>query len=353
MEINIELLSELCSIAGPSGSEIGISRKVNEELKKSCDKVEIDAFYNVFGYINGKSTKAKTVIITAHQDQIGFMVKKVEENGFVRFTKISGVDPKILPAQQVVIHGVRDIDGIIGSTPPHLAVVVDKSIKPDFDELYIDTGLTTDQVKAIIKVGDTITFKPNSCLLANGKMFTSPSLDDRSCIYALIELAAIFKNNRPENNLVFLTASGEETFSLGANVAGNMLQPDVAIVLDVTFGRTSVLDVDKTFKCGEGPVITIAPILDKRMTGKILDICNSKSIKFQLEADGKGNGSDAWALQVCQKGIPCAQITIPLKYMHTAVEIISLEDLKATINIVENFCNIQQCEMEAMLCWKH
>ena len=353
MEINIELLSELCSIEGPSGREIGISRKVQEELKKSCDKVLIDAFYNVFGYINGKSVNPKTVVITAHQDQIGLMVKKVEENGFLRFTKISGIDPKILPSQQIVIHGERDIDGIIGSTPPHLAVDEDKKKKPDFDELYIDTGLTTEQVKAIIRVGDTITFKPNACLLASGKMFTSSSLDDRSCVYALIELAAIFKNNRPENNLVFLSASGEETFSIGATVGGNLLQPDVAIVLDVTFGRTPGLDVDKTFKCGEGPVITIAPILDKRVTGKLLEICNSKNIKFQLEADGKGNGSDAWALQVCQKGIPCAQITLPLKYMHTAVETINLDDLTTTINIVEEFCNLQQNEMEVMLCWKH
>jgi endoglucanase len=322
---------------------------LKDEFSKYCKNVYVDKFYDVFAFYPGNGKSKRTLLVTAHQDNVGMLVTKVE-NGFLRITKISGIDPKILPGQEVVVYGKKEIPGIVGSTPPHLAEN-NKEKKSDFKDLYVDIGAENE---AYVKVGDLIGFKPGGKQLLND-VFTSPFLDDRCCIYALAELAAKLKEADHDCNIILAAVSGEETFSLGAKVSSAVCtqeQPlDCALVLDVTFGKTSEIEEGKAFRLGDGVVLTMAPSLDRRVVGKLKSIMDAVRIPYNIEVDSSGNSSDAWALQVSGGGIPCALLSVPIRYMHTPVETVNYRDLTNCISSCEAFCKMNYEEAEAMLCW--
>ncbi|HHW46364.1 MAG TPA: M42 family metallopeptidase [Clostridiales bacterium] len=331
-----DLLKDLSNQAGVSG----LSNALN--AAKSCLSEFVDEVYikngSVIGSINGKYDY--TILLDAHIDEIGMVVTSIEKNGFVRVSKIGAVDVRTLPAQPVNIWGKERITGIFCSTPPHLSKKDKDKEVPDITEMYIDTGLPAERLKEIVSPGDRVTFMQQAKQMLEGKL-TGKSFDNRASVAALIETARKLKDKPPECNVVFLLSDQEELGCRGAKTAAFDLSPNEAIAVDVSFGDFPDVPAHKSGKLGNGPMIGISPVLSKSITEKIKQIAKSQNIKHQFEVMGGETSTNADVINLAKSGIPCGLVSIPLRNMHTTVEVICEEDVKNTAELL--FAYVTSC----------
>ena len=330
------VLKDISTYPGISGREERFSKYIKGMFDKYCDETTIDNFYNVIGIKKGSSYNNKKIMIAAHLDEIGMMVVGIEKKGFIRFSNIGGIDAKILLAQEVVVHGKKDILGVIGAKPPHLLKASDAKKAVKIQDLSIDTGLSEDEVREYISIGDVISFKAKPLLLKN-KKFSSKSLDNRAGVAVLIDIMKKLKKIHHECDVYFVATSQEEVGLRGATVAAYNVRPDVAVVIDACHGAIPEVSKDSVFKLGKGPAIAVGPNLHMNLTKKIIDIAKEENIPYQIEPSPGNTGTDAWAIQVSRTGIPTVLVSIPLKYMHTTVETLHLDDIKYSGKLVSKF----------------
>lgn len=333
---NLKYLSELVAVAG---FEKSTAEKAAELFKDYCDEVKIDKFFNVVGLKRGFNKYAKKIMITAHIDEIGFLVNSIDNNGFVGIANVGGIDSKILLAQEVIIHGRQDIPGIIGATPPHLLKPEDAGKAVKLKNLRVDTGYPGEELKKIISVGDTVSLRSGFSIMndskANGKSF-----DNRASVACLLEIMEILKEVNHENDIIFLASTQEETSLVGVTTASYIMRPDAALVLDTCHGDIPDLPKDSTSTPGKGPEISIGPNLHPKLVSKLFDIGKEYYIPFQKMVEAGDTGTEAWATQVSANGIPTALLSIPIRYMHTAVETLNIDDIKHTARIAAQFARI-------------
>lgn len=328
MKENLIKLCDACFI----GSERGAADIAKEMLKPYVDEIKTDLTGSVFGFIKGKSNK--TTLIEAHIDEIGFTVTNILSGGFLRVSKVGGIDIRVLPASNVLIHGKKDICGVFTSTPPHLAK--DKSGEfSDLDEILVDTGM--DNVGDFVQIGDFVTFNTKAAEL-NNNYITAKSIDDRSGCTAMIEVAKKIKSlGTPENNIIIMLASGEELGNRGARIGAFGKNIDEAIIVDVSFGVSPGADVTKCGECEKGAMIGVSPILNKDMTDGLITIAKDKGIPYQLEAMSGLTSTDADVVTVTETGIKTALISIPIKYMHTPIETVYIPDIKSVSDLITEY----------------
>ncbi len=341
---NLKYLSELVAVAG---YEKASAEKVADLFRSCCDFVEVDKFSNVICIKKGTSDKAKKIMITAHIDEIGFLIRSIDEKGFVRITNIGGIDSKILLAQEVIIHGKQDIVGIIGATPPHLLKAEDAAKPVKIQDLFVDTGFTQNELKEIISVGDTVSFKSNFSIM-NQKV-SGKSFDNRASVACLLEILEILKNIKHENDIIFVASTQEETSLVGVKTVSYSLMPDAAIVIDTCHGEIPDLSKDYSSTPGKGPEISIGPNLHPKMVNKLFELGKEYCIPFQKMVEAGDTGTEAWATQVSTKGIPTILLSIPIRYMHTAVETLNIEDIKFTARLVAEFAKIDSAQLEELV----
>lgn len=325
MKQNLIKLCNACFI----GSERGAADIAKEMLAPYVDEIKTDLTGSVFGFIKGKSDK--TTLISAHIDEIGFTVTNILSDGFLRVSKVGGVDIRVLPASSVIIHGKKDIVGVFSSTPPHLAK--DKSGEfSDLDEILVDTGI--ENIGDFVAIGDFVTFNTTAAELENGYI-TAKSVDDRSGCAVMLEVAKNIKSyGTPENNIIILLASGEELGNRGARIGAFGKNIDEAIIVDVSFGASPGADKSKCGECEKGAMIGVSPILNKDMTDSLINIAKEKAIPYQLEAMSGLTSTDADVVTVTETGIKTALVSIPIKYMHTPIETVYLPDIKAVSDLI-------------------
>ncbi|QNU68577.1 M42 family peptidase [Ruminiclostridium herbifermentans] len=342
---NLQYLSELVAVAG---FEKAASEKVAELFKGCCDYVEVDKFSNVICLKKGTSDKAKKIIITAHIDEIGFLVRSIDEKGFVGIANIGGIDSKILLAQEVIIHGKKDVIGIIGATPPHLMKAEDSNKPVKINDLFVDTGFTGKELKEIVSVGDIVSFKSKFTIM-NEQKVSGKSLDNRASVACLLMILENLKNIKHENDIIFVASTQEEASLVGVITASYSLMPDAAIVIDACHGDIPDLSKDYSSTPGKGPEISIGPNLHPKMVNKLFELGKEYSIPFQKMVEAGDTGTEAWATQVSTKGIPTALLSIPIRYMHTEVETLNIEDIKYTARLVAEFAKIGSTELEELI----
>lgn len=353
-------LKLLCETAGVTGNERRIAEVVKNQFTKYCDSVVVDEFNNVVGIMKANDTtsnskgKCYRLMFVSHIDEIGMMVKKVEKGGFVRVSKISGVDPKTLLSTKVVIHSSSGeiIKGVIGATPPHLIKKEDKNKTPKFDDIYIDTGLSDEALEKAVQIGDSVTYD-TTLEMINKNVVTGKALDNRCSIMTLIKTMQELKGITYQNDLIFVASVGEEFNSLGATIAVTNLEPDLAVAIDVTHGKAGSDDDgdEKTFVCGKGPVVLYSPILNRKITQKFNDICKANGFTNEVEVDNRDTGTDAFALTVGGTGTPCAVLSIPLKYMHTQAEMLDFRDIIYTSDTLIDFIMLDSNVLGDLLCY--
>lgn len=338
---NIKKFSLLSAV---SGFESNLQNDIIPIFSKYTDEIKTDAMGNIIAIKKG--TKKGKVMIEAHMDEIGLMVTKIDDNGFLYFTNIGGIDARILPATKVKVHGTKTVTGIIGAKPPHLleANEADKTIP--MDKLFIDIGLSKEKAEKIVSIGDFVTFYPNFLSLGK-KNIASKCFDDRACVAILLEILEKLKNTKLPFDLYVVCAVQEEVGRRGAVCAATSINPDFAIAIDVCHATTFDAK-DNTFKAGSGTVITKGPNLHPVLTQNIIDTLKENKIKFSIEACGGDTGTDAWVIQTAKEGIPTALFSVPLKYMHTPYEVLNIDDAKATSDGIYKFITSLESAGEAL-----
>ena len=341
-----KLISLLSDMRGISGYEYRINEKIKEMIAPYCDDVRIDALGSVIAFKKGKKSNT-SIMLEAHCDEIGLMISDIDERGFLSFVNVGGVDQRILPSAEVIIHGKKDIKGVIGAKPPHVlsADEAEKSIK--IKDMAIDTGLDAEEVKENVSIGDSVTFSQSAGKLLN-ETYSGKTLDDRAGVAAVIE---VFKRVKEIDADLYASISVQEEVGLrGAKATAFEINPDMAIAIDVCHAQTP--DNSKNaFEAGSGTVITIGQNIHPKISDKLFEIAKKYEIKTNTDVDSGDTGTDAWAIQIARCGIPTGLLSIPLKYMHTSVETMDMKDFEATVTLLERFVKESDEFGEGWLCF--
>lgn len=326
-------LIKLSESAGAAGSENCAAETALSLLREFCP----DAFIkngNVIGYINGRNEDKKTLLLDAHIDQVGFIVTYITDDGFIKFSNLGGIDRRLLPAQPVVIHGKSDVKGVICSVPPHLSSGDGKV--PSYDDLAIDTGMSADELKKTVSLGDAVTFDIKSRKLLAGR-FTCQAFDDRSGVTAILYALSLIKDCELKCNLAVLFSTQEELGERGAAIGGFEIAPDTAIAVDVSFAYAVGEKEEKCGKLGKGPMIGISPSLSRDVSDKLIDIAERCGIPYQIEVMNGLTSTNADRFSVCREGSQTCTVSIPLRYMHTPVEVIDIKDVELSGRLLAEF----------------
>ncbi len=342
------LIDTLSNLRGISGFEYKISDYVAELFSPFADEIKTDALGNVIAVRKCNKKNAKKIMIEAHMDEIGLMISKIDDHGFLKFVPVGGIDPETLPSAEVIVHGKKDILGVIGAKPPHLLDKGEEEKCFKISDMTIDVGMTKKEIEEYVTIGDPVTFSQSVGELKGGK-YSGKTLDDRAGVAALVTMMKNLAKIKLDVDVYAVAAVQEEVGLRGAKVAAYSVNPDIAIAIDVCHGITPDNSYN-AFELGEGVVVTVGPNIHPKLFKRLLETAEKYNIKTQIDADGGDTGTDAWAIQVSRYGVPTALLSIPLKYMHTSVETLSISDVEKTAELLVRFIENLDDEMEEWLC---
>mgnify|MGYP002715448657 CR=1 FL=1 len=337
--MNLEnIIFTLADAYGVSGDENSAAQIALRYLKEYTDDCYIKNG-NVIGNFGVREPKKPHILIDAHIDQIGFVVTNITEDGFLKIGNIGGIDRRLLLAQQVIILGKQKITGIICSIPPHLSENEDEV--PEISDICIDIGMTQEEAEKIVSLGDSVLFS-QKCAKLLGDRITGAALDDRCGVASILNTLEMLKNtdlNYTDLNCSFsvLFSTQEEVGERGAKIAAFDINPDIAIAVDVSFALTSDDSELKCGKLGKGCMIGISPSLDKELSKKMIAIAKENNIPYQIEVMSGTTGTNADRFSVNNDGVKSVTLSIPLRYMHTPVEVISLADVCSTSTLIAEY----------------
>ncbi len=319
-----EQLKWLCSLPSVSGFEDEFADRLQERIAAHVDGVERDRLGNLIACKHGFGTQPQRLLFDAHIDQIGLMISAIEENGVLRFTDIGGINPLTLYSKRVRLLGRRERAGVIGMPPPHLTGADGKKGEP-LHELFIDAGFKSRRdAERSIQIGDIAVVDCYSDELF-GDHFTSSGLDNKAGVLTLLAAAKILSQVRHYHDVYFLFAVQEEVGIRGAKVGSFSIEPDVAVACDVTFADPG--DTSISVQTGKGPVLGRGPNFYPPLVRKFSDIAQREDIPIQEEIEPRPGGTDAYYLQVTKRGVFTAGVYVPLRYMHSQVEVIQVKDV--------------------------
>lgn len=343
--MNIDLLSRVCAAPGAPGFEDRIRSLVLKELNGLADEVSVDNLGNVIAIKKG-ADPSKTIMSAAHMDEIGFMVRHIDDKGFIKFIPLGGFDPKTLTSQRVIVHGTRDIIGVMGSKPIHVMSPADRAKAPELTDYFIDTGLPKDELEKYVSVGDSITRERE--LVEMGDCINVKSLDNRVSVFILLEALKAMKEKKltPAYTFAAVFSVQEEVGLRGASVATMSLKPDFGIAIDITIASDTpgAQPFEYVTSLSKGTAIKLydgSAICDKRMVGFLKKVADRKKIKWQAEILPAG-GSDTGAIQrLTPGGAITGALSIPTRFVHQPIEMCHKKDVQATIDlIVAAVCNM-------------
>ena len=334
MSLDIKLMAEICEVAGAPGYEKRIRDIVLREVTPLVDEVRIDNLGNVTAIKKGK--ERKKVMIGAHMDEISFMVTHIEEGGFLRFHTLGGFDPKTLTAQRVIVHGKKDLIGVMGSKPIHVMTTEERAKLPKTTDYFIDMGMSKEEVERVVSVGDVITRERK--LIEMGNCVNCKSIDNRISVFILIEALRTLGNVPYDVYGVFTVQ--EEIGIRGAQVASLEHQPDFGFGLDTTiaYDVPGAQAHEKITSLGKGTGIKImdaSTVCDYRMVEYMKKTADKHKIQWQPEVLTAG-GTDTAAIQRFSAGGSIAgAISIPTRHIHQVIEMADKGDIEKSILLLQ------------------
>jgi len=339
----------ICDASGVAGYEAEAAELIRAAFAEQGCEVSIDKLGNVIALKKGKG-KGK-VAFFSHMDEIGLVVVNIEKKGFVRFSQIGGYDQRTLLAQEVIIHGREKVFGVIGHKPPHLNTPEDSGKAVKMQDMLIDTGYSEEKLRELVKVGDIITIKRSMVELKNDTV-AGKALDDRACVAAMFECVKGLKDFNHDVDIYFVSTTQEEVGSPGAKVATYGIEPDIGVTLDVTFAKTPEMKPHQCNEFGKGPVVEMGPNVHPKVFEMLKTAAKSSEIPFQIDVMTTGqSGTDARVVQISRSGVASGLISLPLKYMHTSVECVSMKDVAATGKLLSAMImSLNGKDMEEQLC---
>jgi endoglucanase len=339
MPINTKLLGEICTVPGAPGFEKKIRDMVIKELKGLVDEVELDNMGNIYAIKRGSKpeNERKRVMIGAHMDEIGFMVTHIDDKGFIRFHTLGGFDPKTLTAQRVLVHGKKDVIGVMASKPIHVMSPAERDKPAKISDFFIDTGLPAKEVKKLVTIGDSITRERE--FIEMGECVNGKSLDNRLAVFILIETLRSLKKKKVPYDIYGVFTVQEEVGIRGANVAALRINPDFGFGLDTTiaFDLPGAAAHEMITKLGEGTAIKImdaSTICDYRMVEYMKKTADKHKIKWQPEILTAGGTDTAGIQRMTEGGSIAGAISIPTRHLHQVIEMAHKEDIKGSVELL-------------------
>lgn len=336
MNVDVNLLKEICEIPGAPGFENPIRDLVIREIRKHVDEYRIDNMGNVVAIKKGlRNPEGKKVMVAAHMDEIGFLVSHIDDAGFIRFQTLGGFDPKTLTAQRVIIHGREEVIGVMGSKPIHVMKADERNKPPKIEEYFIDCGMPKEEVEKLVEIGDPITRQRE--LIEMGECVNCKSIDNRVSVYILVE--ALRQIKAPAYDVYAVFTVQEEVGIRGANVASHSIDPDFGIALDTTiaYDLPGAQAHERITELGKGTAIKIMDamtICDSRMVRFLKETARKHEIEWQPEILAAGGTDTAGVQRMGKNGSIAGAISIPTRHLHQVIEMAHKKDIISSINLL-------------------
>ncbi|MCB8943010.1 MAG: M20/M25/M40 family metallo-hydrolase [Ardenticatenaceae bacterium] len=335
-----KLLQTLTETPGPSGFEQPAAAIVQELWEPYVDSITTDRVGSVIAIKKGQGAEPRPrLLIAAHIDEIGLLVSKIEErfgSGFLRLTALGGIDIRHVHGQVVEVHGRRTLTGVLGG-PPSFMQTAERQGKPyNYEDIVADVGLPYEELKELVSIGDYVTFRQPLRQLQN-KRVTGKALDNRSSVAALTLCLEQLNGRSHTWDVLAIATSQEETRLLGAATTAHAYNPDAALAIDVTFAKAPGVSGDQLLELGEGPALDLGPNVHPGMLRALQDTAQAIEMKVHIETHNRGSGTDGMALQVARAGIPTGIIGLPLRNMHTVVEVVDMADVERCGRLMAEF----------------
>lgn len=331
------MIHTLCAAFSVSGHEKNAHPLIRELGGEHFDEIICDKVGNLALMRRCGRAGAPLLMIDTHLDEIGMLVTKIYDNGFLGIVSVGGLDPAVMQASDVIIYGEEKLFGVVASTPPHLKSKKDSDKLTDISELLIDTGYTKEELEGKVRVGTPVGFAPVYTRLSED-VICGKSFDDKAC--GAVALHAIMDTPREQlaSDVCLLFSCHEETMNTGGVApAAYSIAPDYAMVIDVNLARTPDVPRGESCEFGAGISIDITAVTDRRLVRMTEELCREKNIRFTLCADPSSLGTNTHALNLTGRGVPTVDIGLPLKCMHTPCEIMSMSDANALHSLVRAF----------------
>ncbi|MEL6358684.1 MAG: M42 family metallopeptidase [Bacteroidota bacterium] len=336
MQLDIPLFKKICETPGPSGFEQRIRRLIVEEVTPLVDHVEIDNLGNVIALKRGTNNPTgKKLMIAAHMDELGMIVKHIDEEGYLRFHPLGGFDPKTLTAQRVIVHGKKDLIGVLGGKPVHFMAEEEHKRAPKLEDYFIDLGMRREEVVKHVEAGNPVTRE--RALIKMGDCINGKSLDNRTGVFVLIETLRALKTVPYDVYAVFTVQ--EEVGLRGATVAAHHINPDFALALDTgtSLDLPTSKPYEKAARLGKGAGIKMMDsqtICDYRMVDFLKSQAAQHHIPWQADLKAVGGTDTAPLQRMGQDGAIAGAISIPIRYAHQSVETVHQQDVYAAIQLL-------------------
>lgn len=347
----VRFLKDVCEAPGVSGYEQHTANIIKAAMCRYADEVRQDKMGNVAFYKKGRGEEPRVkILLAAHMDEIGLMVTKVDEGGFLRFTQVGGIDPRTIVGQEVLLYGRTVLPGVIGAKPPHLVTAEEQGKGHEMDDLHIDLALPEEEVRKLVRPGDLAVIRREAIALA-GNSFAAKALDDRAGVAAM--LCCLHELERMHHNadVIAVATVQEEVGVRGATIAAYGIVPDIGIAIDVTHGDMPGVPETRTAGMGKGPTVTVGPNIQQKINDELIRLAKEYRIPYQVEVYPGPTGTDARAIQITRGGIPTGLVSIPLRYMHTSVELVDVEDIKHAGRLLAHFiAAVDRPFVEGLIC---
>lgn len=332
-------LKELVETPSPSGYEQPAQRVLRRELEGAADELRTDVMGNVIARIRGEGEGAPRVMLAGHCDEIGFMVKYIDDGGFLYFAPIGGVDAHLVPGKRVHVHTAGGpVLGVVGKKPIHLMDPKDRETVVKFKSQFIDIGCTDRvEAEALVSIGDPVTFAVGLERL-QGERVASRAFDDKMGAFIVARVLQEVRRRGPAPVDLYGVSTVQEELGLrGATTSAYGVNPDVGIAVEVGFA-TDFPDVDKKevgeAKVGGGPIIARGANINPVLFNLLVETARAEGIPVQISGAPRATGTDANAIQLCRGGVAAALVSVPLRYMHSPAEVLSLADLEHTVSLL-------------------
>lgn len=341
----LPFLKELLSTSGLSGYEQPVRAIIEAAWKPLTDELSVSRLGSLHGLQRGTAPEPRpSILVSAHMDAIGLMVTGVAD-GFLRLTGVGGIDPRVLPGLLVTVHGRQELPGVIVSPPERLLPAGVQEGAVPIEHLLVDTGLPSAEVERLVRIGDLVSFAQLPLEMA-GEALAGHTLDNRVSVAALTHCLDVLRT-RPHAWDLWAVASVQEEVTLGGAFTSTFaLRPSLGVAIDVTFAAGPGSPSHKTYPFGKGPTLLWGPNAHPYLFKRFKELAERLEIPFAVEIAPRHSGTDVFAIQVVEEGIPSIVLGIPLRYMHTSVEMVSLKDITRTGRLLAEF--VAQLEADFM-----
>jgi putative aminopeptidase FrvX len=343
-------LKSLLSTAGLSGHESPAADLIRARWHPLADEIHTGRLGSIHALRTGSASAPRpALLLSAHMDAIGMMVSAIED-GFLRLTEIGSIDPRLLPGQPVTVHARRPLQGVIAARPSMLLPDDEKKDAVNYDHLLVDVGLTPRRVAQLVRIGDLVSFATEPLELGEG-ILSGHSLDNRVSVAALTLSLEALQSKSPAWDVWCAATVQEEVSYAGGATSASVINPDLAIVLDVTYAQAAGVHSWEYFPLGGGPTLGIGPHIHPFLLKHLQALADKLEIPYTVEPMPETSLTETDVIQLSAAGVPTAIVSIPIRYMHSPVEVVALVDIQRAARLVAEFASGLEADFLSKVVW--